>query len=55
MEKQDLRDSAWRLWEEITSLKEFLEIFFLEDYLSKLSTENHDQEPRDLICDDIPF
>jgi hypothetical protein len=55
MEKQNLIDAAWRLWEETTMLMNFLEIFFLDEYLAKLSEDNHHQETGDRVWDDIPF
>lgn len=55
MEKQDLIDAAWRLWEETTTLMNFLEIFFLDEYFAKLSEDNHNMQTDDRICDDVPF
>ncbi len=55
MEKQDLRDGAWRLWEAVSTFQELLEAFLLEKYLSKRLMVNHDRNDMDLIRDDVPF
>jgi len=55
MKKQEIREAAWSLWQEVAVFIELLDDYLLKDDPSKDETDNYDEEPMTLTSDDFPF
>ena len=55
MKKQEIREAAWSLWQEVAVFIELLDDYLLDEHRSKHETDNYDEEPMHLTSDDIPF
>lgn len=55
MKKQELREAAWSLWQEVLVFVELLDDYLLHENHSEHETNNYDEDPMPLTSDDFPF